>query len=84
MEDVFQIKIPHKRDEGSLQTPVDIFVKEFERKPVDVDALRAGMFRFRFVVNGSQPGSVPDPKIVAAMLDLVGYTWTLHFPYNPN
>ena len=46
-------------------------VHEFETKPVNIEALRAGMVRFRFLLHGCQPGSVPDPKIVASMLDLV-------------
>lgn len=68
IEDVFPVKIPHKirEDNGYLLVPVDV-----ERKLVDVDGLKAGMFRLRFLVNGSQPGSIPDPKIVASMLDLV-------------
>ncbi|CAH3019143.1 unnamed protein product [Porites evermanni] len=71
LEDIFPIsrKIPDGTpSEQSL--PIDIVVQEFETKPVDVEALRAGMVRFRFLLHGCQPGSVPDPKIVASMLDL--------------
>ena len=40
---------------------------------MNIEALRAGMVRFRFLLHGCQPGSVPDPKIVASMLDLVSW-----------
>lgn len=50
---------------------VDIVSREIERRPVDVEALRLGLIRLRFLMNASQPGAVPDPNIVAAMLDLV-------------
>ena len=74
LEDIFPMT---KKGEGLLSSfnepslPIDIVVHEFETKPVDIDALRAGMVRFRFLLHGSQPGSVPDPKILASMLDLV-------------
>ena len=72
LDDVFPIarKIADSPStEPSL--PIDIVVREFETKPVDMEALRAGMVRFRFLLHGCHPGSVPDPKIVASMLDLV-------------
>ena len=56
-------------------------VQEFETKPVDIEALRAGMERFRFLLHGCQPGSVPDPKIVASMLDLVSLNLYLETVY---
>lgn len=56
-------------DNGS--PTVDIAVPEYERRPVDVESLRLGLIRLRFLMNASQPGAVPDPSIVAAMLDLV-------------
>lgn len=59
-------------DNGS--PTVEIVHHEYERRPVDVEALRLGLIRFRFLMNASQPGAVPDPNIVAAMLDLVSYT----------
>ena len=74
LDDVFPIS---RKGDGMLSSfnepslPIDIVVHEFETKPVDVDALRAGMVRFRFLLHGGQPGSVPDPKILASMLDLV-------------
>ena len=75
---LLQLKANFKRKDP-LQTPetpeaaqgIDIFVQEVEKKPVDVSALRAGMVRLRFLGNALQPGSVPDPQIVASMLDLV-------------
>ena len=56
-------------------------VQEFETKPVDTEALRAGMVRFRLLLHGCQPGSVPDPKIVASMLDLVSLNFYLETVY---
>ena len=53
--------------------PIGIVVHEVETKPVDIGALRGGMVRFRFFLLASQPGSVPDPKILASMLDLVSF-----------
>ena len=73
LEDIFPMA---KKGEGSFNEPslpIDIVVHEFETKPVDIDALRAGMVRFRFLLHGSQPGSVPDPKILASILDLVSF-----------
>ena len=74
LDEIFPIT---KKGDGMLSSlnepslPIDIVVHEFETKPVDVDALRSGMVRFRFLLHGSQPGSIPDPKILASMLDLV-------------
>lgn len=72
LDDVFSMT--RKMTESSFvepSLPIDIVVHEVETKPVDLEALRAGMVRFRFLLYGCQPGSVPDPKIVASMLDLV-------------
>jgi hypothetical protein len=79
LDDVFPMKSSNKKlitssssslpDNGS--PTIDIVVQEYERRPVDVGALRQGLIRLRFLVNASQPGAVPDPHIVAAMLDLV-------------
>ena len=79
LDDIFPVKIhgSAKKGDGLSESlpeslvPVDIVVREYEAKPVDVDALRAGMVRFRFLLHGCQPGSVPDAKLVASMLDLV-------------
>ena len=74
LDDIFPITkkgdtTPSALSEPTL--PIDIVVHEFETKPVDVEALRSGMVRFRFLLHGGQPGSIPDPKILASMLDLV-------------
>ncbi|PFX29002.1 protein unc-80 homolog isoform X2 [Stylophora pistillata] len=73
IEDIFPIAkkgdpTPPLLSESTL--PIDIVLHEFETKPVDVEALRSGMVRFRFLLHGGQPGSIPDPKILASMLDL--------------
>lgn len=61
----------HLADTPEAAQEIDIFVQEVEKRPVDVPALRSGMVRLRFFFNALQPGSVPDPHIVASMLDLV-------------
>lgn len=79
LDEVFPMKSSSKKliTSSSSSLPengsptIDIVVQEYERKPVDVGALREGMIRLRFLVNASQPGAVPDPHIVAAMLELV-------------
>lgn len=81
LDDVFPMA---KKGDGLLGSfnepsrPIDIVVHEFETKPVDIDALRAGMVRFRFFLHASQPGSVPDPKILASMLDLVSLDYNYY------
>ena len=83
LDDIFPMA---KKGDGLLSSfnepsqPIDIVVHEFETKPVDIDALRAGMVRFRFFLHASQPGSVPDPKILASMLDLVSFNLVLTLP----
>ncbi|CAH1781834.1 unnamed protein product, partial [Owenia fusiformis] len=41
-----------------------------ERKLVNSYAVKSGMFRFNFLLDCCTPGSVPDPPLIAAMLDL--------------
>ncbi|XP_064639472.1 protein unc-80 homolog [Lineus longissimus] len=52
---------------NSHQAEVIIFK---EKKLVDAWAVKSGMLRFSFFMDCIQPGSVPDPQLVAAMLDL--------------
>jgi hypothetical protein len=42
-----------------------------ERKLVPILPVRIGMSRFSFLLETCQPGSVPDPHLLAAALDLV-------------
>ena len=42
-----------------------------ERHLVPVDTIRAGMGRFSFLLETCSPGSIPDPLMVSALLDLV-------------
>jgi len=42
-----------------------------ERHLVPVESVRTGMARFSFLLETCSPGSVPDPLLVAALLDLV-------------
>ncbi|GAB6032279.1 hypothetical protein CHUAL_010920 [Chamberlinius hualienensis] len=48
--------------------PESIILKE--RRLVDVVSIQRGMQRFAFLLETCQPGSVPDPPLLAAMLDL--------------
>lgn len=42
-----------------------------ERRLVPIEPVRQGMLRFSFLLETCTPGSVPDPQLVAAVLDLV-------------
>ena len=55
--------------EGGLADNEVVVVRE--RKLVPVPAVQAGMMRFSFLLETCQPGSIPDPGLIAAMLDLV-------------
>ena len=59
LDDIFPITkkgdtTPSTLSEPTL--PIDIVVHEFETKPVDVEALRSGMVRFRFLLHGFSAG----------------------------
>ena len=41
------------------------------RRMVPLTELKVGMARFRFLLENSMPGSVPDPSLLASILDLV-------------
>ena len=47
------------------------FVVVRERKIVPVELVFNGMQRFSFLLETCPPGSVPDPQLIAATLDLV-------------
>ena len=42
-----------------------------ERHLVPVDVVQTGMDRFNFLLETCVPGTVPDPLLIAALLDLV-------------
>lgn len=42
-----------------------------ERFLIPTEPLRDGMLRFSFLLETCAPGSVPDPQLIAAVLDLV-------------
>ena len=44
---------------------------EYTSIPVNVQEIRDGMMMFSMVLESCLPGSVPDPNIVAGILDLV-------------
>ncbi|XP_071534011.1 protein unc-80 homolog isoform X8 [Panulirus ornatus] len=56
--------------EGGVRETSVVLVRE--RKLVPVDLVRNGMLRFSFMLESCQPGSVPDPQLIAAVLDLPG------------
>lgn len=47
------------------------FVVLKERRLVPCSAVFNGMLRFSFLLETCQPGSVPDPHLMASLLDLV-------------
>lgn len=42
-----------------------------EKKLVDRFLVKSGMLRFSFLLECCHPGSIPDPTLVSAMLELV-------------
>jgi hypothetical protein len=42
-----------------------------ERHLVPIDDVRQGIVRFSFLLETSAPGTIPDPLLIAALLDLV-------------
>lgn len=55
--------------EGGVRERSVVLVRE--RKLVPVDLVRTGMMRFSFLLETCHPGSIPDPQLIAAVLDLV-------------
>lgn len=55
------------------------FVVLKERRLVPRFAVFEGMLRFSFLLETCQPGSVPDPHLMASLLDLVIITLYFHF-----
>ena len=56
-------------EEGAVRETSVVLMRE--RKLVPVDLVRNGMLRFKFLLETCQPGSLPDPQLMAAVLDLV-------------
>ena len=52
-----------------LESESSILVRE--KKLVDKFLIKSGMLRFSFLLECCHPGSIPDPQLVAAMLELV-------------
>lgn len=48
-----------------------------ERRLVPIEPVREGMLRFSFLMETCTPGSVIDPQLVAAILDLVSVIQTV-------
>lgn len=58
----------------SLQTEVK------EKRLVDIYLIRAGMLRFSLLMSVSEPGSLPEPEFLAALLTLVSTRCHLDTP----
>ena len=56
---------------GGLMKDPDALCFLRERHLVPVDTIRVGMGRFSFLLETCSPGSIPDPLLVSALLDLV-------------
>ncbi|KAK4295652.1 hypothetical protein Pmani_031795 [Petrolisthes manimaculis] len=56
--------------EGGVRERSVVLVRE--RKLVPVDLVCSGMMRFSFLLETCHPGSIPDPQLIAAVLDLPG------------
>ncbi|XP_063871430.1 protein unc-80 homolog isoform X10 [Scylla paramamosain] len=57
-------------EEGAVRETSVVLMRE--RKLVPLDLVRNGMLRFKFLLETCQPGSLPDPQLMAAVLDLPG------------
>ncbi|XP_050693714.1 protein unc-80 homolog isoform X3 [Eriocheir sinensis] len=57
-------------EEGAVRETSVVLMRE--RKLVPVELVRNGMLRFKFLLETCQPGSIPDPQLIAAVLDLPG------------
>lgn len=51
------------------QAAASYFVKE--TRLVNIRTVRDGMLRFAFLLEACNPGTIPDPPLLAAALDLV-------------
>ena len=49
------------------------YVYVMERHLVPIDVVQTGMSRFSFLLDTCVPGTVPDPLLIAALLDLVSF-----------
>lgn len=49
-----------------------------ERRLIPVEPVREGMFRFSFLMETCAPGSLPDPQLIAAILELVIINYFYH------
>lgn len=49
----------------------DVGIVMREKKLVDKFIIKSGMLRFSFLLECCHPGTVPDPQLVAAMIQLV-------------
>ena len=56
-------------DPSAMLGPELIIVRE--KRLVNSYAVKSGMLRFNFMLDCCQPGSIPDPHLLAALLDLV-------------
>lgn len=59
------------------QAAASYFVKE--TRLVNIKTVRDGMLRFAFLLEACNPGTIPDPPLLAAALDLVRRARRLSF-----
>lgn len=64
----FSRRSSYDTGEGPRDTEVVVLKERFL---IPTEPLRDGMLRFSFLLETCAPGSVPDPQLIAAVLDLV-------------
>ena len=72
---MFYVDTKQSQNETVEEADVEVIVRE--KKMVDKYIIKSGMLRFSFLLECCHPGTVPDPQLVAAMLQLVSF---LFFP----
>ena len=68
---MFYVDTKQSQNETVEEADVEVIVRE--KKMVDKYIIKSGMLRFSFLLECCHPGTVPDPQLVAAMLQLVSF-----------
>lgn len=69
----FSRRSSYEYGEGPRESEVVVLK---ERRLVPLKPVKEGMHRFSFLLEVCIPGSIPDPQLIAAVLDLVSlYRW---------
>ena len=61
--------VDNNEDQDTIKEEEIVYYRA--RRMIPVQELRVGMARFTFLLENSMPGSVPDPSLLASILDLV-------------